>query len=152
MEPGGHRPNGPPSGGPPPMPSRWPQPPRIVVLTGPALSREAGFAPCDPARMPPGVGIADFVTREASARDPAPVHAFYNERRRQLLETVTPNAVHDGLAALDIVRRNEVPPTGILIVTRNIDDLHERVGAHAVIHKHGAFVKARFLIFTRVSD
>jgi NAD-dependent deacetylase len=129
------------------MTSRWPQPPRIVVLTGPALSREAGFAPFDPAQMPPGVGIADFVTSEAFARDPAPVHAFYNERRRQLLETVTQNAVHDGLAALDIVRRNDV-----LIVTRNIDDLHERAGSQFVIHTHGELLKARCLICTHVSD
>ena len=66
------------------MSGPFPQPPKIVVLTGPGLSREAGFAPFDPASMPPGATIEDFVTRDGFARDPAKVHEFYNLRRQQL--------------------------------------------------------------------
>jgi NAD-dependent deacetylase len=129
------------------MPSTFPPSPKIVVLTGPGLSRAAGFAPFDAAHMPPGLGIEDVVTREGFERDPASVQGFYNERRRQLLDTVTPTVVHDGLAALETARKNE-----LLIVTRNIDDLHERAGSQAVIHTHGELLKARCLICTHVSD
>jgi NAD-dependent deacetylase len=129
------------------MTSIFPPSPSIVVLSGPALSREAGFAPFDPAQMPPGIGIEDVVTREAFEREPTRVQAFYNERRRQLSEVVTPNVVHDGLAALEIARENEV-----LVVTRNVDDLHERAGSQAVIHTHGELLKARCLICAHVSD
>jgi NAD-dependent protein deacetylase/lipoamidase len=124
----------------------FPEPPKIVVFTGPGLSREAGFAPFDPATMPPGVGIEDVVTREGFARDPALVHDFYNRRRRELL-AAKPNPAHEGLAALDLTRPGEV-----LVVTRNIDDLHERAGAQAVIHTHGELLKARCTICTKASD
>ena len=129
------------------MAGPFPQPPKIVVFTGPGLSREAGFAPFDPATMPPGVGIEDVVTRDGFARDPAKVHGFYNLRRRQLRHEAHPNPAHDGLAALDRARPREV-----LVVTRNIDDLHERAGSQAVIHTHGELLKARCTICTRISD
>jgi NAD-dependent deacetylase len=86
------------------------------------------------------------VTREGFARDPAPVLDFYNLRRRQLLEA-KPNAAHEGLAVLDAVRKREV-----LVVTRNIDDFHERAGSQAVIHTHGELLKARCMICTNVSE
>jgi NAD-dependent deacetylase len=96
--------------------------------------------------MPPGLRLEDVVTQEGFARDPARVLEFYNLRRRQRLQT-KPNAAHQGLAALDAVRKREV-----LIVTRNIDDLHERAGSQAVIHTHGELLKARCMICTRVSE
>jgi NAD-dependent SIR2 family protein deacetylase len=58
------------------MPGPFPQPPKIVVFTGPGLSRESGFAPFDAATIPPGVGLEDVVTRAGFARDPARVHDF----------------------------------------------------------------------------
>jgi NAD-dependent deacetylase len=128
------------------MKTPFPRPPRIVVLTGSGLAREAGFAPFDPAAMPPGVTIEDVVTREAFARDPDRVHDFYNLRRREL-RAVKPSPTHEGLAALDLTRPGE-----ILAVTRNIDDLHERAGAQAVIHTHGELLKARCTICMKVSD
>ena len=128
------------------MAGPFPQPPKIVVFTGPGLSREAGFAPFDPATMPPGVGIEDVVTRDGFARDPATVFDFYNRRRRELL-AARPGAAHEGLAALDLTRPGE-----LLVVTRNIDDLHERAGSQAVIHTHGELLKARCTICTRISD
>jgi len=126
--------------------SPFPQPPKIVVFTGPGLSREAGFAPFDPATMPPRVALEDVVSREGFARDPATVQDFYNRRRREL-RAARPNLAHEGLAALDVTRPGEV-----LVVTRNIDDLHERAGARAVIHTHGELLKARCTICMKVSD
>jgi NAD-dependent deacetylase len=123
-----------------------PRPPKIVISTSPALSREAGFAPFDATTMPPQVTIEDVVTREGFARDPALVQAFYNGRRREL-HAVQPSPAHEALAALDLIRRDEA-----LIVTRNIDDLHERAGNRAVIHTHGELLKARCAICTKVSD
>jgi NAD-dependent deacetylase len=128
------------------MKTPFPQPPKIVVFTGPGLSRESGFTPFDPATMPPCVALEDVVTRDSFARDPALVHEFYNRRRREL-RAAKPNIAHDGLAALDLARPGEV-----LVVTRNIDDLHERAGAQAVIHTHGELLKARCTICMKISN
>ena len=96
--------------------------------------------------MPAGLRLEDVVTREGFARDPARVTDFYNRRRRELLAT-KPSAAHEGLAVLEAVR-----PQQLLIVTRNIDDLHERAGSKAVIHTHGELLKARCLICMKVSE
>jgi NAD-dependent deacetylase len=128
------------------MPNAFPRPPKIVVFTGPGLSRESGFAPFDPATMPAGVALEDVVTRDGFARDPALVQDFYNRRRREM-QPAAPNPAHEALAALDLTRPGEV-----LIVTRNIDDFHERAGNQAVIHTHGELLKVRCLICTKVSD
>jgi NAD-dependent deacetylase len=128
------------------MPSPFPKPPRIVVFTGPGLSRESGFAPFDSATIPPGMSLEDVVTRDGFARDPELVQNFYNRRRREL-RAAKPNPAHEGLAALDLAGLGE-----ILVVTRNIDDLHERAGAQAVIHTHGELMKARCAICMKVSD
>jgi len=124
----------------------WSRPPRIVAFTGGALSRESGFAPFDPAAMPEGLSLEDVVSRQGFARGPARVHDFYNRRRQELLGA-KPNAAHEALAVLDAVRSREV-----LVVTRNIDDLHERAGSQAVIHTHGELLKARCTICTNVSE
>jgi NAD-dependent deacetylase len=96
--------------------------------------------------MPAGIRLEDVVTRDGFARDPALVHDFYNRRRREM-QAAAPNPAHEALAALELTRPGEV-----LIVTRNIDDLHERAGNRAVIHTHGELLKARCLICTKVSD
>ncbi|MGC2414211.1 MAG: Sir2 family NAD-dependent protein deacetylase [Stellaceae bacterium] len=128
------------------MSTLWAQPRTIVAFSGAGLAREAGFAPFDPDAMPAGLRLEDIVTREGFARDPARVRGFYNLRRHQLLET-KPTAAHEGLAVVDAVR-----PREILIVTGNIDDLHERAGSQAVIHLHGELMKARCMICTEVSE
>ena len=128
------------------MGTPWAQPPKIVALTGAALSRAAGFAPFAADRMPAGLRLEEIVTHEGFARDPARVHEFYNLRRRELL-AATPTAAHEALAILDVVR-----PRELLIVTGNIDDLHERAGSRAVIHLHGELMKARCTICGRVSE
>src|SRR5579863_3298480 len=104
------------------MTSPFLKPPKIVVFTGLGLSRESGFAPFDPATMPPKVTLEDVLTRDGFARDPALVHVFYNCRRREL-HAAKPNMAHESLAALDLIQPGEV-----LVVTRNIDDLHEGAG------------------------
>jgi len=121
--------------------------PRIVIFTGAGLSRESGFAPFDPAAMPPGVTLQDVVTRDGFERDPATVQDFYNRRRRELTERIAPSPAHDALAVLSMTNRGEA-----LIVTRNIDDLHERAGSGTVIHTHGELLKARCTICTHTSD
>jgi NAD-dependent deacetylase len=128
------------------MTSPFPRPPKIVIFTGPGLARASGFAPFDPAALPPGITLEDVVTRDGFARDSELVHDFYNARRRGL-QAVAPNVAYEGLAALDLRR-----PSEVLVITRNIDDLHERAGNQAVIHTHGELLKARCAICTQVSD
>jgi len=78
-----------------------------------------------------GHRVEDVATPEAFRRDPALVHAFYDARRAKL-DTVEPNAGHRALARLDAEWPGE-----LLIVTQNVDDLHERAGAKRLLHMHG---------------
>ena len=128
------------------MSGPWAQPPKIVAVTGAGLSRAAGFAPFAADRMPAELSLEDVVTEEGFARDPARVHDFYNLRRRELL-AATPSAAHEGLAVLDVVR-----PRELLIVTGNIDNLHERAGSQAVIHLQGELLRARCTICGKLSE
>jgi len=112
----------------------------IVVLTGAGISKESGL---DTFRCAGGiwskVRLEDVATPEAFARDPALVHRFYNDRRRQLGDpAIKPNAAHAALARLE-----KEWPGEVLIVTQNIDDLHERGGARNVLHMHGELRKIR---------
>jgi NAD-dependent deacetylase len=114
--------------------------PSIVILTGAGISKESGL---DTFRDADGiwakVRIEDVATPEAFARDPERVHAFYNARRRGLLRPdVAPNAAHRALARLETEWRG-----GVLLVTQNIDDLHERAGSRNLRHIHGEMLKAR---------
>jgi NAD-dependent deacetylase len=112
----------------------------IVALTGAGISRESGLATFrDRDGIWASVRLEEVATPQAFAADPARVHAFYNARRRQLLaEGVAPNAAHRALAALE-----QAWPAQVLIVTQNIDDLHERAGSRNLIHMHGELLKAR---------
>lgn len=121
----------------------------IVILTGAGISKESGL---DTFRCDGGiwsqVRLEDVATPEGFARDPEMVHAFYNDRRRGLLaEGVEPNAAHAALARL---QRNW--PAPVLLVTQNIDDLHERAGSPSVLHMHGELLKARCTETDRVFD
>jgi NAD-dependent deacetylase len=109
----------------------------IVVLTGAGISAESGLATFRAADgLWEGHRVEDVATPEAFARDPALVHAFYDARRAQLRE-VEPNAAHLALARLDREWRGE-----LLLVTQNVDDLHERAGARRVLHMHGELLSA----------
>lgn len=112
----------------------------IVILTGAGISKESGL---DTFRDAGGiwakVRIEDVATPEAFARDPGRVQAFYNARRRSLLDpAVQPNAAHAALARLE-----QAWPGPVLLVTQNIDDLHDRAGSRNLIHMHGEMLKAR---------
>lgn len=104
----------------------------IVILTGAGISAESGVATFrGPDGLWEGHRVEDVATPEAFRRDPALVQAFYDARRAKL-ETVEPNAAHEALARLDAEWPGE-----LLIVTQNVDDLHERGGAKRVLHMHG---------------
>lgn len=112
----------------------------IVVLTGAGISAESGI---ETFRDKGGIWqrnkIEDVATPEAFERDPVRVHDFYNARRRALgAGDIRPNAAHRALALLE-----GQLPSRVLIVTQNIDDLHERAGSQNLIHMHGELRKAR---------
>ncbi len=119
----------------------------IVILTGAGISAESGI---DTFRSEGGLWeqhrIEDVATPEAFARDPDLVLRFY-DMRRAAIQTKRPNAAHDALARLDREFDGE-----LLIVTQNVDDLHERAGAQIgvengrVLHMHGEHLNARCLV------
>lgn len=112
----------------------------IVVLTGAGVSKESGLSTFrDADGIWATVRIEDVATPEAFKADPARVHGFYNERRQGLMDpAIKPNAAHEALARLE-----REWPGEVLIVTQNIDDLHERAGSRNLIHMHGEMLKAR---------
>ncbi|QIL02342.1 NAD-dependent deacylase [Sphingomonas sinipercae] len=104
----------------------------IVILTGAGVSAESGVATFrGPDGLWEGHRVEDVATPQAFARDPALVHAFYDARRAKLA-TVEPNAAHKSLARLDASW-----PGDLLLVTQNVDDLHERAGSQRLLHMHG---------------
>ena len=109
----------------------------IVVLTGAGVSAESGI---DTFRGGGGLWeqhrVEDVATPEAFARDSELVLRFY-DMRRAAIQTREPNAAHEALARLDRDFRGE-----LLIVTQNVDDLHERAGAKRVLHMHGTHLNA----------
>lgn len=109
----------------------------IVILTGAGISAESGLATFrGPDGLWEGHRVEDVATPEAFARDPALVHAFYDARRANLAR-VEPNDAHRALARLDAEWPGE-----LLIVTQNVDDLHERAGAKRLLHMHGELSSA----------
>ena len=109
----------------------------ILILTGAGISAESGIATFrGPGGLWEGHRVEDVCTPEALARDPQLVHRFY-DARRAALSGVVPNPAHRALARLD-----REWPGDLLIVTQNVDDLHERAGAQRLIHMHGALRSA----------
>jgi len=109
---------------------------KIVALTGAGISAPSGLRTFrDSDGLWENHRIEDVATPEAWVRNPKLVLRFYNERRAQLA-TVHPNAAHLTLAAWE--RDHEV-----VIITQNVDDLHERAGSTRIIHLHGELIKAR---------
>ncbi|SOB94328.1 NAD-dependent deacylase [Rhodobacter maris] len=110
---------------------------RIVILTGAGISAESGIRTF---RASDGLWeehrIEDVATPEGFARNPELVHRFYNARRAAAA-AAAPNAAHQALAALEADGRHTV-----LVVTQNVDDLHERAGTQNLIHMHGTLAGA----------
>ncbi len=109
----------------------------IVILTGAGVSAESGI---DTFRSAGGLWerhrIEDVATPEGFERDPDLVLGFY-DMRRENIQKAQPNAAHDALARLDAAWEGN-----LLIVTQNVDDLHERAGAKRLIHMHGEHLSA----------
>ncbi len=126
----------------------------IVILTGAGISAESGLQTF---RAEDGLWcghrVEEVATPEGFARDPAKVQAFYNERRRQLKD-VEPNAAHHALAELAEHWSGEV-----VLVTQNVDDLHQRAAAartpgdrYHFYNMHGELKKVRHVHSGAVQD
>ncbi|SLN14880.1 NAD-dependent protein deacylase [Roseovarius albus] len=110
---------------------------KIVILTGAGISAESGLGTFrDEQGLWAQHRIEDVATPDAFTRNPDLVHAFYNARRAQAVQA-QPNAAHEALALLEREFSGEV-----LIITQNVDDLHERAGSQNVVHMHGALKRA----------
>ena len=114
---------------------------RIFILTGAGISAESGLGTFrDPNGLWARFDPMKLATPEAFAKDPNLVHAFYNARRKNLLEAA-PNEAHRALARLE----SGIERLGgsLFLCTQNIDDLHERAGSQRVTHMHGELLKVR---------
>ena len=110
---------------------------RVVVLTGAGISAESGIPTFrGPDGLWEGHRIDDVATPEGFARDPDTVQRFYDLRRRAL-DHVVPNPAHRALARLESALGDD-----LLVVTQNVDDLHERAGSERVVHMHGELRRA----------
>lgn len=111
----------------------------IVILTGAGISAESGLETFRGAGgLWCGHRVEEVATPEAFASNPELVHAFYNKRRSGLLNpNIQPNQAHIALAKLEHEWSGKV-----LVVTQNIDDLHERGGSQNLLHMHGEILKA----------
>ena len=109
----------------------------IVILAGAGISAESGI---ETFRADTGLWaqhrVEDVATPEGFERNPELVVDFYNARRASAANA-EPNAAHEALARLEAEHRSNV-----LVVTQNVDDLHERGGSQNLIHMHGALNSA----------
>ena len=107
--------------------------PRLVVLTGAGISAESGLGTFrDKGGLWTRHDLSDVATPEGFARNPSRVHDFYNARRANAAQA-SPNPAHLALARLGAALGDD-----LLLVTQNVDDLHERAGSCDVVHMHGA--------------
>lgn len=113
------------------------KPRSIVILTGAGISAESGLRTF---RADDGLWedhrVEDVASPQGFRRDPELVQRFYDMRRADV-QRAQPNAAHLALARLDREFAGD-----LLIVTQNIDDLHERAGATRVLHMHGEALSA----------
>lgn len=113
---------------------------KLVFLTGAGISAESGISTFrDADGLWENYPVMEVCSADGFRRNPALVHEFYNQRRRQLL-TVEPNSAHRAIAEL-------MEKYDVYVVTQNVDNLHERGGmpANRVLHLHGELMKVRAL-------
>ena len=115
-------------------------PKSIVVLTGAGISAESGIRTFrDSGGLWEDHDVEDVATFEAYARNPRKVLEFYNARRRDLQRPeIAPNAAHLALAEFERDFSGD-----FLLITQNVDDLHERAGSQRLLHMHGELHKVR---------
>jgi NAD-dependent deacetylase len=113
---------------------------KIVVLTGAGISAESGINTFrDKNGLWEKYRLEDVASLDGYKKNPALVLDFYNKRRSDFCsEDIEPNIAHYALAKLEQEFDGE-----FLLVTQNIDDLHEQAGSKNVIHMHGELLKAR---------
>jgi len=110
---------------------------RIVILTGAGISAESGLGTFrDKGGLWTQYDLREVATPQGFRRNPALVHEFYNARRANCA-AASPNAAHVALASLE-----KALPGQVLLVTQNVDDLHQRAGSENVIQMHGALMRA----------
>lgn len=115
--------------------------PKIVILTGAGISAESGLSTF---RAQDGLweghNVDDVATYEGYQRNPIAVHKFYNMLYNKLQDpNIEPNLAHFALAQLE----QQLGSDNVLVVTQNVDNLHERAGTKNVIHMHGELIKVR---------
>ncbi|MFK8266347.1 SIR2 family NAD-dependent protein deacylase [Capnocytophaga cynodegmi] len=109
---------------------------KIIALTGAGISAESGIKTFrDSDGLWEGHNVMEVASPEGFAKNPNLVLEFYNQRRRQLKE-VKPNLAHNILSELQ-------SDYEVVIITQNVDDLHERAGSKNIIHLHGELLKSR---------
>jgi len=112
---------------------------KIVILSGAGISAESGLKTFrDQNGLWNNYRIEEVASPEAWSKNPQLVLDFYNQRRKQLFE-VKPNAAHYSLAKLE-------EKYDVVVITQNVDDLHERAGSKNVLHLHGELKKVRSTI------
>ena len=115
--------------------------PKIVILTGAGISAESGLSTFRAQNgLWEGYDVNDVATYEGYSRDPIAVHSFYNMLRKKLQSPeVKPNLAHFALAELE----HKLGSENVLVVTQNVDNLHELAGSKNIIHMHGELLKVR---------
>lgn len=112
----------------------------VVVLTGAGMSAESGIKTFrDAGGLWEGHDVMEVASPQGWAKNPPLVTDFYNQRRLQLAE-VKPNAGHLALKDLE-------DKFNTVIVTQNVDDLHERAGSSHIVHLHGELTKLRSSVY-----
>lgn len=115
---------------------------RIIVLTGAGISAESGISTFrDAGGLWEGHDVMEVASPGGWERNPALVLDFYNQRRRHLDEVI-PNAAHHALVELE-------QDYEVIIITQNVDDLHERAGSTRIIHLHGELRKMRSSLYEK---
>jgi NAD-dependent protein deacetylase/lipoamidase len=113
----------------------------IVILTGAGISAESGLGTFRGAGgLWEKIDPYKLATPEAFAENPDRVNAFYNMRRAGVL-AARPNAAHDALARWEAAHGRA--GGDFLLITQNVDDLHERAGSERLLHMHGELAKSR---------
>lgn len=112
----------------------------IVILTGAGISAESGIKTFRDANgLWENHRVEEVASPAGFSNNPDVVHQFYNQRRRQLLsQEVQANSAHIALAKLEAHFAGD-----FLLVTQNVDDLHERAGSKKLVHIHGEILKKR---------
>ena len=110
----------------------------LFILTGAGVSKESGIKTF---REKDGLWenykIEDVCTVEAFIKDPNLVNNFYNERRSSIIDQkILPNEAHYQLAKLEKKWKGD-----FILVTQNIDNLHEQAGSIKILHMHGSLDK-----------